>query len=89
MHIFFVSVEPVQKADVINITAAIEKGFIICSDDDWKQKLVGVGSDGAAMMIGKNNGVVRKQLEGKSFVVGVHCMTQRLELAFKDAVAHN
>ena len=44
----------------------------------WIKKLVGFGSDGAAVMTGKNGGVIAK-------LKGVHCHAHRLELAFKDA----
>ena len=55
----------------------------------WKKKLVGVASDGAAVMRGCRSGVVAHLIEGLPHVVGVHCMAHRLELSFKDAANKN
>ncbi len=46
---------------------------------DWVQKLVGMGSDGAAVMQGK---LKKKQ----PCVQAVHCAAHRLELTYKDAL---
>lgn len=53
---------------------------------DWKNRLVGFASDGAAVMVGRLGGVVTKLREEMPHLVGVHCMAHRLELAFKDAI---
>ena len=56
------------------------------SDEDWKKKLVAVGTDGAAVMVGKKTGVVVCLKEDRDWVVGIHCLSHRLKLAFRDAV---
>ncbi|XP_071157050.1 zinc finger protein 862-like [Mytilus edulis] len=50
-------------------------------------KIVAMGTDGAAVMIGKSSGVVRKIAEEtqRPFVRAIHCSAHRLELAAKDA----
>ena len=56
---------------------------------DWPQfinKLVGLGSDGASVMLGKNNGVIALLQAMQPVVVPVHCSGHKLELAYKDAI---
>ena len=56
---------------------------------DWPQfihKLVGLGSDGASVMLGKNNGVIALLQAMQPSVVPVHCLGHKLELAYKDAI---
>ena len=51
-------------------------------------KLVGMGSDGVSVMLGKNNGVAAKLRSLQPAMVAVHCYAHKLELAFKDAIKH-
>ena len=54
----------------------------------WREKLVALGTDGAFVMLGKNNGVAAKfKTANGQYIVGVHCTAHRLELAFKDSTA--
>ena len=56
---------------------------------DWDQcvaKLVALGSDGAAVMLGKNSGVITLLQAKHPSVIAVHCSGHRLELAYKDSV---
>ena len=48
--------------------------------------MVGIGSDGAANMMGKNNGLSAMLKNDHPELVAVHCLCHRLELAFKDAL---
>lgn len=54
-------------------------------EDLWP-KLVGFGSDGAAVMRGVRNGVGQKLKANQPKLQLVHCIAHRLELAIKDAV---
>ncbi|CAG8548982.1 15897_t:CDS:2, partial [Dentiscutata heterogama] len=45
-------------------------------------------SDGAATLIGKKTGVVKRFQEINPFITSVHCITHRLHLAEKDAAKH-
>ncbi|KAG7165648.1 Zinc finger protein 862-like 7 [Homarus americanus] len=59
-----------------------------CFGETWKQKLVGIGTDGANVMTGCRNGLVarlRRDLE-KPELEGIHCTAHKIELAYKDAV---
>ena len=88
VHTYFLGLKPVEKADAEHIHDAI------CFQatqvgTDWREKLVAVGTDGASVMTGPKSGVVVRLKEDKSYVIGMHCMNHRLELAYKDAVKSN
>lgn len=56
---------------------------------DWKNKLVALTTDGASVMTGVNNGVVTKLCADRPYVLGIHCMAHKLELAFSDGIRKN
>ena len=83
---------PVAKADAEHITAAITTATsagLAMEEEVWKKKLVGLGSDGAAVMLGSRSGVGVRLADGHPHVLAVHCMAHRLELSFKDAASKN
>jgi hypothetical protein len=48
------------------------------------KKLVCVGADGALVMQGQRNGLcVRLQLSASPYMLSIHCMAHRMNLAFK------
>ncbi|XP_006813061.1 zinc finger protein 862-like [Saccoglossus kowalevskii] len=49
------------------------------------EKLVGVGTDGAAVMTGKRSGVVKRLQEIATTAIGIHCCAHRLQLASSQA----
>ena len=53
---------------------------------EFKNKLVALGSNGALVMLGKNNGVIALLQAIQPSMIAVHCSGHRLELAFKDTV---
>ncbi|XP_030829455.1 zinc finger protein 862-like [Strongylocentrotus purpuratus] len=85
----FVAVVGVVTADAKSITDAILHSLAERLELDTasiSRKLVGFGSDGAAVMLGKRGGVVSHLRELSPALQAVHCTAHRLELAFKDAV---
>ena len=58
----FISVENVEKADATGIHNALHASMtsVGLEKEMWTKKLVGFGSDGAAVMTGKNGGVIAK-----------------------------
>jgi len=85
----FVGVKSVEKADADHIVGAIND--LMCdeldlSPEQWEKKIVGFGSDGARVMLGKNAGVVTKFKAEQPCLQAVHCYAHRLELAYKDAM---
>ena len=56
---------------------------------DWDQcivKLLALGSDGAAVMLGKNNDVITLFQAQQRSVIAVHCSGHSLELAYKESI---
>lgn len=47
----------------------------------WKEKLVGMGSDGASVNIGKKGGVAALLRREVPHMIDFHCLPHRLELA--------
>ncbi|XP_071509517.1 zinc finger protein 862-like [Diadema antillarum] len=86
----FVGVSSVAKADAESITRTITDGLdknLQINSEVLKKKLIGFGSDGASVMMGKNSGVATLLKTRHSPVLqAVHCTAYRLELAFKDAL---
>ena len=54
--------------------------------NNFTSKLVGLGCDGAAVMLGRRNGLAVLLKQAQPALVEVHCFAHRLELGFKDAV---
>ena len=80
----FVRVKAVSKPDATNIAEAICSIMESGVSTDWKDKLVAITTDGASVMTGVNNGVVRNLRVDRPNVLGIHCMAHKLELAFSD-----
>ena len=88
----FLRLQSVDKADAQHIASAITKAAssgLGVEEEVWRGRLVGVGSDGAAVMVGRKSGVVTRLSDGLPHVLGVHCMAHRLELSFKDVAKKN
>ena len=56
----FLALQSVKKADAVNIAATIDTVASQTLSKDWKDKLVALGTDGASVMLGRQNGVVAK-----------------------------
>lgn len=83
----FVGLKNIGKADADGISNALNVMMTGSFGEVWKTKVVGFGTDGANVMLGSNNGTVKKikdQLE-RPYILPVHCSAHRLELAYKDA----
>lgn len=94
MEVRFVGIQSVDKPDASHIAEAISSIMetVSGSEDEtgqWLQKLVACGTDGAAVMTGVKKGVVSKLRGDRVEILGIHCMSHRLELAYSDAVSHN
>ncbi len=87
----FVGIQALKKADAAHITDAIcsQMSAVSGGEEEWKEKLVACGTDGAAVMTGSKTGVVSRLREERTYILGVHCMAHRLELAFKDVMKTN
>ena len=68
----YVNVERANAPGILDaITIAMSRLDVMLAD--WQQKLVDFGSDGASVMVGKNNGVVALLRQLQPAVPGVHC----------------
>jgi hypothetical protein len=76
----------VERANANGILGAIKTTMERLHVSAWSNKLIGMGSDGAAVMLGKDNGVIAKLKELQPVVQAVHCSAHRIELAYKDAL---
>ena len=77
----------VQRGTASQIVNAIERAVKTVMDwKDFRKKLVALGSDGASVKLGQNNGVIAKLQEMQPAVIAVHCSGHRLELAYKDSI---
>ena len=78
-----------QELDHVNA-----QGHLDCIDDavsdnglpDWKDKLVGFGSDGASVMVGQVSGVVGLLKVEIPYLMDIHCLAHKLELGAMDAI---
>ena len=52
----------------------------------FKKKLVAFGSDGAAVILGNNNGVIALLQTLQPSIIAMHCSGHRLELTYKDSI---
>ena len=86
----FLGVRSVEKANATGICDAIK--ISVSKYFEWPefaQKLVAFGCDGAAVMVGRKNGVSTLLQQDQPSLVVVHCFAHKLELALKDAVKKN
>lgn len=85
MDVKFVGVEAVEKSDAAHITQAVKTQMeTVCKE--WEGKLIACATDGAAVMTGEKTGVVTRLRGEKGYILGVHCMAHRQELAYCDAI---
>ena len=73
----------------MNIMSAVQQSIesrLKLKWEEFTQKTIAMGSDGASVMLGSENGVVTLLQKYSPWLVAVHCYGYRLELAFKDVI---
>lgn len=75
----FIAVKNVGKGDAETVSLALHNSMIDNLGDNYGEKVVGFGTDGAAVMLGIRNGLVAKMksLLQRPFIVGIHCSGHR------------
>ena len=74
IHTYFIHCHQVQHGDAKGIVQAIQQSIkTITGWDEFKSKLVALGSDGASVMLGKNNGVIAKFQAEQPSMMAVNC----------------
>ena len=81
----FVGLKPCPNAKAPGLTEAVNSAMTaVC--ENWKEKTVALGTDGAAVMVGETGGVFALLKRDIPHLIKVHCIAHRLELAFADTV---
>lgn len=88
LQVFFVNAAQVEKSDAASIVGAMKRSIekVGMPWEEFTTKMVGMGSDGASVMLGCKNGVAAHLKRIQPALVAVHCYAHKLELAFKDAI---
>lgn len=81
----FLTVQSVKHANADGILQAIDNGFNYANVINWKDGLVGFGADGASVMMGRQNGVLKKIKDDVPHLIEMHCVAHKLELGILDA----
>lgn len=66
---------------ILGLKEAISTTFEEAGVEDWKEKLVAFGADGASVNLGKKAGVAALLKKDIPYLVDFHCLPHRLELA--------
>ena len=82
----FAGLEDLEHAHAQGVYEALDRAMTGCGIPDWKEKLVGAGSDGAKVNIGRNNSVATRLSENRPYVIIGHCVAHRLELGVLEAI---
>jgi hypothetical protein len=72
--------------DSVFITNNVTKAKIPLSTADYRTKLISATADGANVNMGIYNGALTQLKATRPWLVNIHCVNHRLELAIKDAM---
>lgn len=86
---FFISLEDLEHAHSQGAYDAINSAMTKFGCPDWLDKVVGIGSDGASVNVGRKNSVKTRFLEERPYIVVTHCVAHRLELGVLSAIKDN
>jgi hypothetical protein len=68
----FLKLEPVLKADAVGLFSALDKNFTSTGPIRYNN-LIGMGSDGASVMLGTRNSVLTRLKEKQPSLISFHC----------------
>ena len=86
-RVMFIHSAQVSRGQTMNIMSAVQQSIESTLKLKWEeftQKTIAMGSDGASVMLGSENGVVTLFQKYSPWFVAVHWYGHSLELAFKD-----
>ena len=63
-----------------------DNGSIKISEDAFHKRMVSSTADGASVNFGRYNGVLTQQKETRPWLITIHCVAHRAELALKDSL---
>ncbi|KAJ8352273.1 hypothetical protein SKAU_G00237490 [Synaphobranchus kaupii] len=82
----YLSIQDIKHGNAGGILDAIHAAFEEAGISDWKERLVGFSSDGAAVNVGCRNGVAARLQQEVNHLVSIHCVAHRLELGVVRAI---
>ena len=82
----YATIQGVEKSDADGVLVSIVNGFKHVGINNWREGLVACGSDGASVMTGVRNGVIAKLRQEVPWLIGIHCVAHKLELAILDGI---
>ncbi|KAJ8349402.1 hypothetical protein SKAU_G00245320 [Synaphobranchus kaupii] len=82
----FIGVEELQHATAPGNYAAMSTALDKADLSQWKEKVVGLGTDGAAVMVGRLGGVTTLLRAEVPHLINIQCLAHGLELAAMDAM---
>ncbi|KAM3871389.1 LOW QUALITY PROTEIN: apoptosis-stimulating of p53 protein 1-like [Diretmus argenteus] len=82
----FLGIEDVKHAHADGVLSAVQSVFEKAGLEKWKEKMVFFCADGAAVNMGRKNGVAAKLKEEMGHLISIHCVAHRLELGMVDSI---
>lgn len=82
------AIEPVKSSNAAGVLEAIDEevNTMGIGEDTWKEKVVCANFDGTAVMMGEKTRVAGRLKQRIPYVITIHCVAQKLELAVLDSV---
>lgn len=81
----FLGLITVENGTAEGILEGVDKFFSQIGMLNWKTKLVGLGTDGASVNIGTQGGLGAILKKDVPYLIQIHCIAHKLELAVLDA----
>ena len=85
----YFSIQALERGNAEGILNAIDHAFekeLNFEHNQWCEKVVGFGSDGASVMVGHRGGVSALIKRGIPHLMSIHCIAHRLELGIKGTI---
>ena len=83
-HDVFLGVTPCPSATADGIYSSINTVLTESIGEEWQNKAIAAGCDGATVNLGCNNSVATRLKKEHPYFLVVHCVAHRLELAVLD-----
>ena len=83
----YLELADLPSADARSIIAAVECSFKNIGIENYLAKLVGFGSDGAAVNCGKKEGIITLLRKQNAWLTFGWCVAHKLELALEDSLS--
>ena len=85
-HDVYLGIHECSHVHADGVYASINKVLTDVVGEEWREKVIAAGCDGASVNIGKNNSVSTRLKDGNDSFLTVHCVAHRLELAVLSSI---